>query len=296
MKVNIATVDSGWILQKIANRIKENNTDPDVEFNVTHAPDFTVDINFYVDLQNCYYSYKTKTDIAYLTHADRNDPVWLGELMSSRNGYMLDGIVSMNKRYTDMVGSLGYNSEKLTTIVPGQTYDQFPLKKIVVGIVSRGGYPGYGHNFMELLFTTQNLENFYFRFLGRGWDSLIPIAQTKKISLELIDDIDYSVYPQFYQTIDYLLVPGLWTAGPMSMQEALSCGVPVIASDVGFVNYEFFADFVYTPGDINGLMTILNGLQEQLLKRRKQVENMSWSKYTTDLIKFFKKIKGQKND
>src|SRR5207237_327875 len=124
-------------------------------------------------------------------------------------------------------------------------YDTFPLRKITIGIVSRGGYPGYGQEFMEELFTNYDLSGFTFRFLGNGWDDLLPIVKKKNIEVALLSDKDYSIYPKFYHEIDYLLIPGLWTAGPMSFQESLASGTPVITADVGFAGYEFQPDYMF---------------------------------------------------
>lgn len=294
MHVNIVTVSSGWILQKIAERMVKNNHNSEVTMTVSHYPDITADVNYYADLQNCYFGLKTNLDIAYFTHADENSKQWLTTLLKQRNGYSLDGIVSMNKRYTDMLEEVGYDKNKLTTITPGQTFDIFPLKKTTIGIVSKGGYPGYGQQFMENMLRQYNFEHYNIKILGDGWGNLKAIADSKNISLEMLSDSDYSIYPKFYQDIDYLLIPGLWTAGPMSMQEALSSGVPVIGSNVGFVNYEFMSDYVFEPNDVQGLINILEEINEPKLKRRAQVSSMTWEKYTKDIIQFITKIKNNK--
>lgn len=293
MHINIVTVTSGWILQKISERIAANNPVKDVTFTVAHHADPN-SINYYADLQNCYRGQRTKLDIAYFTHADLNSREWLINLMNMFNGWELDGIMSMNRRYTDMLMRVGYPAEKLITLTPGQTYDTFPLRKIHIGVVSRGNFEGYGQFFMQRFFSSYDCSNLEFKFLGDGWDHILPITEPRDIKVELISDIDYSVYPSFYQTIDYLLIPGLWTAGPMSMQEALSTGTPVIGADVGFVNYEFQADYVFQPNDVEGLSNILDTIQAPLLKRRAQVEHMTWSGFTADLVDFIRKMGANK--
>jgi glycosyltransferase involved in cell wall biosynthesis len=292
MHIHVVTVSSGWILQKIAERLRDNNTDPNVKITVGHSESYEADVNYYCDLQNCYHGQKTKFDVAYFTHADMNSEEWLKNLLNQTNSYNnLKGIVSMNRRYTDMLEKVGVPKEKLITITPGQTHDRFPLKKITIGIVSRGGYPGYGQQFMERFLLSANLENFKFKFLGDGWSNIENIAKYKKFDLEMLSDADYSIYPSFYQSIDYLLIPGLWTAGPMSMQEALSTGVPVISADVGFNNYEFFADHTFETNNENALIEIFKKIEDPILKRRSQVSDMTWLKYSQDIINFIKQLK-----
>jgi len=260
MEINIVTVKSGWILQKISERIASNNKCEDSVIKVSHVPNPLADVNYYVDLQNCYFRKSITCDVAYFTHAHENSEVWLRNLMLERNAFQLDGIVSMNKRYTNMLEKIGYPKNRLKTIVPGQTYDMFPLKKIKLGIVSRGGFPGLGQEFLENFIQQYDLTHFQIKILGSGWDSIIPIANRCGVDLTINSDEDYSSYPKFYEDIDYLLIVCRWTAGPMSMQESLSCGIPIIASDVGFVGYEFNADYVYAPNDNEGLSRILNSI------------------------------------
>jgi len=294
MKINIVTVTSGWILQKIAERTAKacNESDNEHEMSVSHSSDYYSDVNFYMDIQNCYFGQKTKLDLGFFTHADMNSKEWLSNLLLHRDAFNnMDGIVSMNERYTEMLREIGWDDNKLITITPGETKKTFPLRKIKIGIVSRGGYPGYGHNFMENLFNTKNLDGFEFHFLGNGWEPLIQICDKNNIKIKIDGDTDYSIYPSFYQNIDYLLIPGLWTAGPISFQESLSTGTPVISSNVGFAGYEFNPDYIFEPNDVEGLYNILQNIRKPLLDRRNQVEEMTWENFSSQVINFINKLK-----
>jgi glycosyltransferase involved in cell wall biosynthesis len=297
MHIHIVTINSGWILQKIAERVMSNYPYDDVKFTMGYYTiDQNADVNYYVDIENCYRGYKTKLDVAYFSHAEGGTIHGLINEFRARNAFTnLDGVISMNKRYTDMLVSIGYPSSRVATIVPGETKDMFPLRKIIIGVVSRGTYAWYGKEFVGNFFNSYNCTNFRFRFLGRDWESIYPIVKAKNIDAEFITDDDYSIYPDFYKNIDYLLIQCLWTAGPMAMQEALSTGVPIISADVGFVNHEFKADYVFEPGNVAQLSAILDSVQLPRLQRRSQVENMSWKKYSTDVVNFILKIKGDKN-
>jgi glycosyltransferase involved in cell wall biosynthesis len=287
MHVNINTVDSGWILNKIADRIIEHNPDPNVRFTVKYYEvDPDADINFYIDLENCYHGQKTKKDVVFFTHAESVPQ--LIPLLHQRKIHEVDGLISMNQRQTNILFQTGFPQEKVRTIVPGETRDMFPLKKITLGVASRGTYPRYGQLLMQQLLEQYDLTNFRLKMLGDDWEQYLkPIADRNGIDITFQGDADYSVYPEFYHSIDYLLVPVLFTAGPISMQEALSCGVPIITADVGFVNHELTAEYVFPPGNLWKLTSILNSIQKPLLERREQVEHMSWRNYTEQLLKFF---------
>jgi glycosyltransferase involved in cell wall biosynthesis len=297
MHINVCTVDSGWILQKIGERIVNNYNGNEANFTITKGcppmPNVLADVNYYVDIQSCFFGRKTKCDIGFFTHADMNSKDWLFNILRNQGCFGgLDGIVSMNERYTQMLREVGFPGEKLITLTPGQTYDYFPLKKIKIGIVSRGGYTGLGHDFLEGFFKNHNTKNFEFYFLGGGWEPLLEIPEiVENTNIYIETNEDYSYYPKFYNKIDYLLIPGMWTAGPMSMQEALSTGVPVIGANVGFVNYEFQADYVFEPGDESGLDNILRSIENPVVARRSQVENMTWANHADDLVQFTKRLR-----
>lgn len=298
MHIHIVTINSGWILQKIAERTVSNYPYDNIKFTVGYyAVDQNADANYYVDIENCYRGHKTNLDIAYFSHAEQGSRKRLVEFCKERRVFQnLDGVISMNKRYTDMLESVGYPGNRIVTIVPGETRSMFQLRKIVIGIVSRATYAWYGKEFVENFFNSYNCSNFKFRVLGNDWESIYPIIKSKNIDAEFTGDSDYSIYPNFYKNIDYLLIPCLWTAGPMAMQEALSTGIPVIAADVGFVNYEFKADYVFEPGNVNQLSDILDSIQAPILKRRAQVEHMSWKQYSIDVVNFISKMGEMKND
>ena len=300
MHIHIVTVSSGWILQKIAERTAKacNEKVDGHTMTVSHTPDYNADANYYADLENCYGGQKTKLDIAYFTHAHTYDPAaWLHQMLGGRNAYSnLDGLVTMNRRYTDIVLSLNWPQDRVETITPGETRDMFPLRKIKIGVVSRGDHLSYGREFVKRVLSSYDFTNFKLRFLGNGWDDIMPIAEEKNIDLKITGDADYSVYPNFYESIDYLLIPGIWTAGPISFQEALSVGIPVISANVGFAGYELVPDYMFEREDEAGLARILDKIQEPILNRRRQVEHMTWEKYATDVTAFISKINKMKHD
>ena len=77
----------------------------------------------------------------------------------------------------------------------------------------------------------------------------------------------------------------------MSMQEALSTGVPVISADVGFNGYEFNADYTFETDNENKLIEIFKVIEEPMLKRRAQVSEMTWAKYSQDITNFILTLK-----
>lgn len=176
--IHIVHPNSGWILTKISERVAANNKNTNYKFTTGTTPiNDGATVNYYVDIQNCWGTVNTYLDIGFFTHADMNSQQWLHNLIYSRG--KLDGIVSMNKRYTDMLQAIGVPENKLVTIVPGDVKDTFPMKKIRIACVTRFGYIGQGTQMMINLIYNYDLSNFEFYLLGNGCDSILEAARAK---------------------------------------------------------------------------------------------------------------------
>jgi glycosyltransferase involved in cell wall biosynthesis len=276
-QVNVVTVKTGWILQKIAERIVSAAPD-NTTFTLSHSPRNDVDVNFYVDIQNCYSGKSKVKDVGYFTHLDRNSK---DHLLKNKHWLTCDYIIHKNKKYYEIFSEF-YSKEKMSILKPIEIFPAFSLKKLKLGIVQRGGFEGKGHNFMISMAEHEYMKNFEFVFCGNNWDEVVNLFRSKNIQCTTVDE-DYENYPKVYDSIDYLLIPSLWEGGPMCVPEALAKGVPIISSDVGWVP-EFDIEYLFKPGDENGLLEILKKIREPLLKRRKKIESYSMKKYTKNLV------------
>jgi len=282
MNINIVTVDSGWILQKIAQRIYEAN--PEV-FSLSHQSSQDTDANFYIDVQNCFKG-KTRTlDVGFFTHLHENSashlyPYWL----------TLDHIVHMCSRYLDVFSQF-YPPNKMSLMFPGELSKEFKLKKPTIGIFQRGEHEGKGFFFMKNLANSEILKNFKFLITGKGWEGVVDLYRKNNIEVEYRTDESYDKYPELYSRIDYLLIPSLWEAGPMSVIEGLGCGIPIISSDVGWVNGDLEVDYSFEPNNTLELTSILNTIFNKIKHRREQVGHLSYKTYGEKLIKTVENIK-----
>ena len=284
MKINIVTLDSGWILQKIAQRIKETNEDV---FSLSFwKPRLDVDANYYIDVQNCYGGPTNTLNIGYFTHLDRDstqslEPHWLS----------LDYIVHHCTRYYDIFSQF-YDKERMSVLLPGEIHEEFTLHKPVLGIFQRGQHEGKGYHFMQDLIKNypEVLRQFKFVFVGTGWDEVLRLCKENDIKTFDYGDSDYSIYPKLYKNIDYVLIPSLWEGGPMSVIEGWATGKPIIGAKVGFLDKDFKADYSFEPNDKEGLINILNEIIQPLKSRREKVSHMSYQKYGEELIKIVKNL------
>jgi len=110
-------------------------------------------------------------------------------------------------------------------------------------------------------------------------------------------------YQAFYEQIDYLLIPSLWEGGPMALQEALACGVPVIAADVGFVP-DFLREWdsgapvvapgcvIFPPGNHAAMAAAVESLVRDRMDLRSRVQHLSWGAYAQKLEAFVETLRG----
>ena len=276
MNINIVTVSSGWILQKIAQRIHaelQNLCDS----TISHEPNLLADVNFYADIQNCYHHKTNTLDIGYFTHLDQNSVRAI-----NTNWFSLDHIFHNGQRYYDIFKNW-YPEDKMSVVLPGEIPEGFTLKKPCLGIFQRGGFEGKGEYFMQALSENPISHNFSFLFVGSGWDTVIGMFSSKGISVENITNEDYDSYPDLYNKIDYLLIPSLWEGGPMSVIEACAKGIPIISSNVGWVGTDFVVDHMYAPNNMKQLTNILQDIIRPLQRRREIVEHLSYAYYAKKL-------------
>lgn len=237
INVNIVTVRSGWILQKIANRIAEAGNKHVGNFTVKHVPTFGVDINFYCDVQNCYRGNVVPgKHVGLFTHVHENNINTVSPMT-----YQLDHIFHMSRKYMDMfVDNNLYPAEKMDLMIPWEIPEDFPPKKPVIGIFQRGKYEGKGFTRMMNLFATHKelAQRFLWVFCGNDWEKVVEMAEVQGIDARQWQDKEVSYpegYSDMYNLVDYVLIPSKWEGGPIASLEACAKGIPLISADVGWV-------------------------------------------------------------
>lgn len=195
MRINIVTESRpGWILRRISETLKENLRD---SYITDYVPDGMGDINLYIN----YALFKNKTDkidIGWFTHRENNvfDSV-------AKN---VDYCISMCDNTANLL------PKEKTVVIKPCADKQFYKEEIILGCVGRNQKSGRKrYEFIEelnkikgvkVLFSNQKLK----------WEEL----------------------PNFYKSIDYLVVLSSNEGGPIPVLEAIACGKPVIAPDVGW--------------------------------------------------------------
>tara|TARA_R110000737_G_scaffold68684_1_gene96867 strand:+ start:7565 stop:8431 length:867 start_codon:yes stop_codon:yes gene_type:complete len=283
-KIHLVTVDSGWILQKIAERIAaELSLICDVSLG--QSPREDVDSNFYIDVGNCYSGPTSTIDIGYFTHLHEDSPRHLQQKWLSLNYIFHHGL-----RYYNIFKDY-YPENQMSIVLPGEIPTSFGLKKPTLGIFQRGGHEGKGHFFMKDMASHPITKEYKFLFVGKDWEEISDIYAQEGIEAEHIINEDYENYPSLYNKIDYLLVPSLWEGGPMAIFEAYAKGIPVISSHVGWMGNDIRVDYLFSPGNKKQLAEILNEIQLPSKRRRERVAKYNYKFYAKKLLDTVLKIK-----
>jgi len=326
MRLLVVSPGSGWILDRLAHELVNaaNGLDTNEVVQVlpaNHWPHVTVsslfmgpgpgiadppiDAVFFVDVQNCWgealgrvlrSQLPVAPFIGLFTHLDRD------ETAAFRPGWdKLDGIVHMARRYERVFAEQGwYPPERMTIIPPGQVTG-FRLRPLRLGVCQRGGFPGKGDPFLFEALTGLPVDirrHVELRIKGSGWDKSLAEWLLKLDPMKVVvDEAEGQLsYPAFYESLDYLLIPSLWEGGPMSLIEALACGLPVITAEVGWVpemteGLDYQDVFDFEPGNHRSLQTIITMLVEQKAARRARVAGLTWQSYAERLKAFVETLR-----
>jgi len=133
-----------------------------------------------------------------------------------------------------------------------------------------------------------------------GAGSLESKLREANVPIEFRGAVPYDGMPEIYQKTSVLVLPSYMEGFPCTCVEALSCCVPVVATDVGDTR-EIIVDeetgFLTKPGDAEEMASriirilIDNGLRKKLGEngRAHVEENFSYKAVTEKIIEIYRK-------
>ena len=89
-------------------------------------------------------------------------------------------------------------------------------------------------NIENLLEAINNLKNITIKIIGQGplEKNILKFKKKYDLDLELISSIPNNELPRIYAMADIYIQPSLYEGNPKTILEAMSCGLPVIATSV----------------------------------------------------------------
>lgn len=261
-RVHIKIADRGWILEKCASEIAQRSTR--VTYGTEEDP--RADIQYYIN-----YSARrarvSPIEIAFFTHSEKNEDARRRYFDVARE---VDHRICMSKRYAEEL--LENDIAGISTIAPGVDLEAFK-PKIRIGVVGRTYHTGRKGE--ALVAQVMDIPEIEWRFTGAGW----PGPSTR---------ISESAMGDFYNDLDYVLIPSLYEGGPMSALEGLACGVPIISADVGWVNE--YPHIQFQNGNVDSLRAVLQELVAKRLALRESVLDKTWSAWADEHLQLFDQL------
>lgn len=250
--INVVIADEGWILEQCAQVIKQHTEG----IKISRSPDPCAAINYYINY-SAYQGPQPGINIAFFTHVEERVPSAAERFFQVARE--VDVCVCMSTLYAEMLQAQGIDN--VHVIKPGVNLELFrPVVRI--GVVGRT-YPT-GRKGEALLKQVMDEPGIEWHFTGEGWP-----GPCERYAAEQM--------PQFYNAMDYILVPSYYEGGPMSVLEALACGKEVIAPAVGFV--PDYPHIEYATGDAEDLRRVLKLLVAKRFSLRNSVIACSWQNW-----------------
>lgn len=261
LQVHIVISDRGWILERLAKEIASRYEY--VTYSTTANPE--APIQYYMT----YSTWKGRVspfEISFFTHLEPQGKARERFFQVAKN---TDYCVCMSRKYEEILRQHGI--AHVTTISPGIDIDQF-IPKIKIGVVGRTYRTGRkGENLIADVLDIPYIEWY---FTGEGWPSPALNIPDEKM-------------PDFYNSMDYILVPSLYEGGPMCVLEALACGKEVIAPPVGWVPQ--YPHIEFETGNSKDLRRVLEDLVKNRFELRSSVLDKTWQNWAKAHDRLFRK-------
>ena len=93
-------------------------------------------------------------------------------------------------------------------------------------------------NILNLLEAIKYLKNIKFKIIGQGplKKDILKFKEKYNLNLEMLSSIPNNKLPAIYNAANIYIQPSLYEGNPKTIIEAMSCGLPVIATDINGIN------------------------------------------------------------
>jgi hypothetical protein len=248
--VQIVGPTDNWVLERLARRLAAKL--PYARFVPWQAePDGTARLAYYVNYA-LYQGPSRLIDVAFFTHYDETQQF----LERAR---AVDFCVSMSKLYADWLRGQGIT--RVEHIPMGFDAHRY-RPRLVLGVVGKLDHPRKGRHLVERL-------------------RQLPFVEVRATEGQVTD----AELPDFYQGLDYVLIPATVEGGPMSLLEGLGMGKPVLAPEgVGMVPEFPETEHVlrYPAGDAEALVRLVTACYEKKRGPSRLVEGRTWDRWAED--------------
>jgi len=250
--VHIVAQADRWILGRCVNLLQRHTG-----WTVSSLPDPKADVNYYMPYLLIKEPLPPTRTAAWFTHREEI------ECAKTRRWWQaaaaVDLRITIAERYRVELERFG-ETVNIPVPVDLKKFRPRPLRVGVAGQVY--ALSRKGEDLVKRLVREPGLEVVA---AGKGWPCPTTYYAWEKMH-------------EFYQQLDVFLVTSTVEGGPMTMQEALACGIPVVApKGVGMVDE--FPVLTYEKGDYDSMLSRVRQLALGRTTRRRWVTNRTEEAY-----------------
>jgi teichuronic acid biosynthesis glycosyltransferase TuaC len=161
----------------------------------------------------------------------------------------------------------------------------------------------------EKLINNKKVENIVLFLIGEGnkKHELIKLVNTLRIENKVffLGEKDNNEIPLWLNIADIFVLPSLSEGFPLVIPEAMMCGVPIVATDVGGVSeaiIDRYTGLLVKPNDINSLAKAIycyldnKQLAQYIIENAKKMsENFTWEKNAESNLTIYKMLLNYQN-
>lgn len=130
-----------------------------------------------------------------------------------------------------------------------------------------------------------------FVIVGGGWDDTVAKMRNAGANVDYFPDLPDDQLPAVYSALDLLLVTGYIEGGPLTVLEALSAGVPVLAPRIGYAADLLDKECFYS--DAPDLIQKLRDFAKPYLDRSALSRMWTWQDYANEHALVFGRLLGE---
>ena len=250
---------------------------------ISETPDNTATLNYHIPWHTLINTEPSESiQAALYTHVNPRDRQAL--VAACKNA---DHVVAMSETGADELQALAVPGEKISVIYAG--HEDYPARTRNIGIIGYEQPNGRkrGHILIDLCYM-MDLSPFQFVFSGAGWEYTMEKMANCGAQVINAGNLQGDVMGQLYQQLDLLLVTSYIEGGPLTVLEAYSAGVPVIAPPVGYAADLLPRENIYLT--VEELKTALENFVAPVIERQELVKKYTWKRYAEQHAQLFERL------
>ncbi|MCP8900285.1 glycosyltransferase [Gilvimarinus xylanilyticus] len=268
VKLRVVTEKPGWIMhrkgEEIVKRLKNAKINEDYH-----------DANVHYYINYGYFNKRPKSGVvvANFTHFDEalHADKWISVARE------VDHCIAVSEEAAENLRRFDIPEEKITVIKVGADASFKPRMTLgIVGRVYKGGRKGE-HLVHQLNNDPEVMKGVKIVATNDSWG--VPVW-------------DFDDFSDFYQAVDYLLVPSLIEGGPVPFMEALASGTMAIAPPIGVIPE--FPHIEYRTGDYESLKKAIISTRDNYLAQKGRLSSYmmshNWSTWANQHVMLFKHL------